>query len=164
MGDAVSANEPPVHVTLRPAIASDCERIWVWRNDPETRAASLDTEAIPWEVHEPWFNETLRRPDRRLYVVVADGTDAGAVRLDVADAEARVSIHLAPEARYRGIGALALRAVVGEAFDGLGLARVLGVIKPDNQASLAAFAKAGFALRDGDDDMLIAVKSTRELP
>jgi len=160
----VSTLEPAVRVTLRPAIATDCERIWVWRNDPETRAASIDTEAIPWEVHEPWFNETLRRADRRLYVVVADGQDAGAVRLDVADAEARVSIHLAPEARYRGIGALALRAVVGEAFDALGLARVVGVIRPDNQPSLAAFTKAGFALRDGDDDMMIAVKSTRDLP
>ena len=92
----MSGLAPAREVRLRPAIASDCERVWVWRNDPETRAASLDTEPIPWEVHEPWFNETLRRPDRRVYIVVADGRDAGAVRLDVADAEARVNIHLAP--------------------------------------------------------------------
>jgi L-amino acid N-acyltransferase YncA len=159
----VSGLAPAREVRLRPAIASDCERVWVWRNDPETRAASLDTEAIPWEVHEPWFNETLRRPDRHVYIVVADGRDAGAVRLDVAAAEAQVSIHLAPEARYRGIGVLALLAVVGEAFDGLGLARVTGVIKPDNQPSLAAFAKAGFALVEGDN-LVTAVKSTREAP
>ena len=160
----MKATEPAADVRIRPATATDCERVWVWRNDPETRAASIDTEAIPWEVHEPWFNETLRRPDRRLYIVVADGEDAGAVRLDVADAEARVSIHLAPEARYRGVGALALRAVVAEAFDALGLVRLIGVIRPDNQPSLAAFAKAGFALREGEDDMVTAVKSTRDLP
>ena len=159
----MSGLAPPREVRLRAAAASDCERVWVWRNDPETRAASLDTEAIPWDIHQPWFLETLRRPDRRVYIVVADGRDAGAVRLDVADAEARVSIHLAPEARYRGIGVLALRAVVGEAFDGLGLVRVIGVIKPDNQPSLAAFAKAGFALVEGDN-LVTAVKSTRELP
>jgi UDP-2,4-diacetamido-2,4,6-trideoxy-beta-L-altropyranose hydrolase len=159
----VSGLTPAGGVRLRAATATDCERVWVWRNDPETRAASLDGEAIPWEVHEPWFNETLRRKDRHLYIVVADGRDAGAVRLDVADAEALVNIHLAPEARYRGVGALALRAVVGEAFDGLGLARVIGVIKPDNQSSLAAFAKAGFALVEGDN-LVTAVKSTRELP
>ena len=154
---------PVRYVRLRGALLADCERVWVWRNDPETRAASLESEAIPWEVHEPWFNETLRRPDRRYYIVVADGWDAGAVRLDVADAEARVSIHLAPEARYRGIGALALRAVVGEAFDGFGIVRVIGVIKPDNQPSLAAFAKAGFALVEGGN-LVTAVKSTRALP
>ena len=38
-----------------------------------------------------------------------------------------------------------------------------GVIKPDNQPSLAAFAKAGFALVAGDN-LVTAVKSTRELP
>ena len=159
----MSGLAPPDEVRLRAATASDCERVWVWRNDPETRAASLDTEAIPWEVHEPWFNEALCGKGRRFYIVVADGRDAGAVRLDVADAEGRVSIHLAPEARYRGIGVRALQAVVGEAFDALGLVRVTGVIKPDNQPSLAAFAKAGFALVEGDD-LVTAVKSTRELP
>ena len=159
----MSPLEPAGHVRLRAATAVDCERIWVWRNDPETRAASLDLEAIPWEIHEPWFNETLRRTDRRLYIVVAEGEDTGAVRLDVRDDEAQVHIHLAPEARYRGIGTAALRAVVGEAFDGLGLARITGLIRPDNQASLAAFAKAGFAMVEGDT-LVTAVKSTRELP
>ena len=154
---------PARHVRLRAALLVDCERVWVWRNDPETRAASLDRDAIPWEVHESWFNETLRRTDRRLYIVVADGEDIGAVRLDVVDAEARVHIHLAPEARDRGIGTAALRAVIGEAFDGLGLTRVLGVIRPDNQPSLAAFAKAGFALVE-DGNVVTAVKSTRDLP
>ena len=72
-------------------------------------------------------------------------------------------IHLAPEARYRGIGTAALRAVVGEAFDGLGLMRVLGVIRPDNQPSLAAFAKADSpSVEDGH--VVTAVKSTRDLP
>ena len=159
----MSALEPARHVRLRGALAADCERVWVWRNDPETRAASLDRAAIPWEVHESWFNETLRRTDRRLYIVVADGRDTGAVRLDVVDGEATVHIHLAPEARFRGIGTAALRAVVGEAFDGLGLTRVLGVIRPDNHPSLAAFAKAGFALVDGGH-VVTAVKSSRELP
>ena len=153
---------PPV-VRLRAALRGDSERVWVWRNDPETRHASLDPEPIPWESHESWFRETLVRTDRRLYIVVADGVDCGVVRLDVAEAEAAVSIHLAPEARYRGIGTAALRAVVGEAFDGLGLLRVLGTIKPDNQASLAAFAKAGFGLMEGGN-VVTAVKSTRELP
>ncbi len=153
---------PPRHVRLRGALLADSERVWVWRNDPETRAASLDPEAIPWEIHEEWFRQALHRHDRRLYIVVADGEDTGVVRLDVLGAEAEVSIHLAPEARYRGIGALALRAVVGEAFDGLGLTRVKGTIRPDNQPSLAAFAKAGFGLVPSGN-LVTAVKSTRDL-
>jgi spore coat polysaccharide biosynthesis protein SpsF len=159
----VSPAVPARYVRLRGALRADSERVWVWRNDPETRAASFDPEAIPWETHEEWFRETLSRHDRRLYIVVADGADTGLVRLDVVDAEAEVSIHLAPEARYRGIGAMALRAVVGEAFDGLGLTRVYGNIRPDNQPSLAAFAKAGFGLMQ-TGNVVTAVKSTRDLP
>lgn len=138
--------QPVLVVRLRAAILMDVERVWVWRNDPETRQASFNPEPIPWDAHQTWFRETLARTDRRLYIIVADGSDSGVIRLDVAAGEGEVSIYLAPEARHRGIGVPALRALLGEAFDGLGLLRVTGAIKPDNQASLAAFAKAGFAL------------------
>ncbi len=64
---------PPVAVTLRPAGQEDCRRVWLWRNDEETRRASFDSSPIPFETHEPWFRESLRRPDRKIYVVLTDG-------------------------------------------------------------------------------------------
>jgi RimJ/RimL family protein N-acetyltransferase len=44
------------------------------------------------------------------------------------------------------VGPLALSALADVAFGPLRLRRLVASIKPDNQASLAAFVKAGFAL------------------
>lgn len=93
-------------VSLRPAAATDCERVWRWRNDPETREASFGSAPIPWDVHERWFSDALHRGDRKLFMIVADAMAVGTARLDIAGREAEASIHLAPEWRGRGIGSI----------------------------------------------------------
>ena len=144
MGDAVSVL-PPSTVTLRPAEPDDCRRIWLWRNDEETRRASFDSAPIPFESHARWFEKSLGRADRKVYIVVAGGEDAGMVRLDLDGEEGTVSINLAPEWRGRGVGPLALRSLAELAFGALGMNRLLASVKADNRASLGAFEKAGFA-------------------
>ena len=144
MGDAVSVS-PPVTVTLRPARHDDCRRIWLWRNDEETRRASFDAAPIALESHERWFQATLRSPERRLYIIEAVGEAVGVVRLDLEGERATVSINLAPEWRGRGVGPLALERLTELAFGTLGLNRLVASVKADNRASLAAFEKAGFA-------------------
>jgi RimJ/RimL family protein N-acetyltransferase len=141
---AATPGSPPPAVRLRAATPADRQRTWAWRNDPDTRAASLDSEAIPWETHVRWFADALARGDRKLFVVEAGGEAAGTVRLDISGADGTISIHLAREWRGRGLGTRALRALAGLAFGDLGIARLLASVKPDNHASLAAFAKAGF--------------------
>ena len=148
-------------VTLRPAAAEDCRQIWLWRNDPETRRASFDSSPIPFENHEAWFRASLERQDRKLYVILAEGTESGMVRLDVSGHEAEVSIHLAPEWRFRGVGSAALQALLDLAFGALGLERLVALVKPDNRASLSAFRKAGFALENAGD-VLTLVKRRHE--
>ena len=131
-------------VRLRAASAADCERVGSWRNDPETRAASFESAEIPWDTHVRWFGDALSREDRRILVVEADGEPAGTVRLDIAGADATVSIHLAREWRGRGVGTRALTALADLAFGELAIGRLLASVKANNHASLAAFAKAGF--------------------
>ncbi len=132
-------------VSLRPAAATDRAHVWHWRNDPETRGASFNSAEIPWDVHERWFNDALHRADRKLFIIVADEMAAGTARLDIVGREADVSIHLAREWRGRGVGSSALSALAESAFRELEIDRLLASVKPDNHASLAAFAKAGFA-------------------
>ena len=96
------------------------------------------------DVHERWFNDALHRTDRRLFVIVADEMPAGTARLDIVAREAAVSIHLAREWRGRGVGSSALRVLAELAFGDLEIDRLVASVKPDNHASLAAFAKAGF--------------------
>jgi UDP-2,4-diacetamido-2,4,6-trideoxy-beta-L-altropyranose hydrolase len=144
--DSVSkaGSTKPVPVRLRRAVANDCRQVWLWRNDEATRAASFDTAPISFETHQPWFHESLQRLDRHMYIVLADGHEAGVVRLDVADAIGTVSIYLSPAWRGRGIGPSALAALESIAFGPLGLRRIEARVKADNGASLAAFQKAGF--------------------
>jgi RimJ/RimL family protein N-acetyltransferase len=136
---------PPAVVALRPAEPDDCRRVWLWRNDEETRRASFDSSLIPFETHERWFLESLRSRSMRIYIVVAGDRPSGVARLDLTGREASVSIHLAPECRGRGVGPAALRALADLAFGELGLDRLLASVKPDNHPSLSAFRKAGFA-------------------
>ncbi len=156
---------PVPGVTLRPATQGDSHRVWVWRNDPETRQASFDSDPISLDAHEAWFRESLVREDRKLYVILANGVESGTARLDLSGGEAEVSIHLAPESRYRGVGTAALRALIDVGLGALGLRRLVGHIKSDNQASLAAFSKAGFALIHGPDVVTaIKTRQTDALP
>ena len=136
------------NVTLRPARPEDGSRVWQWRNDPETRRASLDSAPIPLATHEAWFRESLGRHDRRLYIVLEDGQESGVIRLDIRDGEAEVSIHLAPGRRGRGLGTAALRAAATEAFSSLGLERLVAIVKADNHASRKAFLAAAFLVAD----------------
>ena len=137
-------------VALRPAAAEDCRQVWRWRNDEETRRASLDPAPIPFATHERWFAESLASATRKLYVVVAGGRGAGVVRLDLDARRAAVSIHLAPQRRGQGLGPAALRALADLAFGTLGVSVLIASVKRDNRASLSAFARAGFAVaRDG---------------
>jgi RimJ/RimL family protein N-acetyltransferase len=131
-------------VTLRPATATDCRQVWLWRNDAETRRASFDPSPIDYATHQSWFLGSLDSARRKIYIVVARGEPAGVVRLDIAERQATVSIYLAPERRGQGIGPAALLALADLASGELGLAVLLASVKPDNYASLAAFRRAGF--------------------
>lgn len=133
-------------VTLRPATPEDCRQVWLWRNDPDTRRASFDSAPIPWAAHEAWFRRSLEQEDRQLWVVLAEGAACGMARLDTSGREAEVSINLAPEWRRRGVGPAALLALADVAFRIRGIERLVASVKPDNQASLSAFRKAGFTL------------------
>ena len=143
-------------VTLRPATPADGEALWRWRNDPATRRASFDEREIPWAEHARWFADALGRADRRVFVVEADGVAAGTVRLDRAGREASVSISVAPEWRGRGVGTEALRLLCRAEAGEAGLERLVARVKPGNPASRAAFARAGFAVVEDDDPVLMA--------
>ena len=131
-------------VSLRPAAATDCQQVWIWRNDPETREASFTSAQIPMDVHERWFSDALHRDERKLFIIVAGAMAVGTARLDIVGGEAAVSIALAREWRGRGVGSSALRVLAELAFGELEIDHLIASVKPDNHASLAAFAKAGF--------------------
>lgn len=137
-------------VRLRRAAPADAEVVWQWNNDPTARAVSIQQDPIPWPSHQLWFARAIADPDQRLWVIEQLGAPCGIVRVrrDAAAAEGTVSIALAESARGKGVGVAALRQTATRYYDETGDRRLLAWIAPDNAASLAAFARAGYQLRD----------------
>lgn len=116
-----------------------------WANDPETRAASFNSDPISRAAHNAWFAESLAGA-RHLYIIERNGSPAGLARLDPAMAgEAIVSLTIAPEHRGHGIGPTALAALSTQAAR-LGISRLLAKIQKSNTRSQRAFERAGYAL------------------
>lgn len=141
--DMVGAPPPP-RVALRPATVDDAARLLAWRNDPETRARSLDGEVVAPAAHEAWLARALASPTRAVLVAEEGGAPVGTVRLDDgAHGALEVSLTVAPEARGRGLGAALLRAAE-DAARARGGVRLTATIKHDNAASILAFKRAGY--------------------
>jgi len=154
-------------LTLRPARWEDRWLIWRWRNDTAARRASFDGAAIPAPVHARWFELTLARADRRLYVAFVDGRPVASARLDLAPpgaadhgharaAVGTVSLAVAPAWRGRGLGPRVLEALAEEAFHRLSVSRLLAHVKADNVPSRRAFERAGFTVVAGGSALVLA--------
>jgi RimJ/RimL family protein N-acetyltransferase len=133
-------------VRLREATAGDARLLFHWRNDPQTREASLRSEPVAWNDHVEWLARVLADPARALYVAEDDRGALGTVRLDAGDGGAVVSITIAPDRRGEGL-ATPLVAAACERAGG----PVVAIIKPTNTRSVRAFEQAGFR-RIGTED------------
>ena len=133
-------------ITLRPATLQDAIHLYVWRNDPVTRAMFRDTAWISWESHRQWLRDVLEDINRRLFVAERDGTPVGTIRFDIdPSGDAEVSVTAAPETRGGGVGAEIIRAGTAEVLQSRFVGRIVARIKMENIASQKAFAKAGYA-------------------
>jgi UDP-2,4-diacetamido-2,4,6-trideoxy-beta-L-altropyranose hydrolase len=131
--------------TLRPVQVDDCRLIWVWANDPTTRAASFSSEPILWEQHAAWFIAKLADPRSLFYIALdARSVPVGQIRYDIEGAEAVVSVGLAPDWRGRGYGNVIIRLGSQRVFENTSVSLVHAYVKPDNVSSAHVFAQAGF--------------------
>lgn len=133
-------------ITLRKAVLEDSRNIWLWRNDPETRANSKNSDPIEWPDHERWFVKVLQDPQCAQYLVCGPDEDLGVVRFDsTAKQRFEVNINLAPQARGRGIGKAALaegcRKTLAERPETAGID---ATVKESNPQSLKLFLSCGF--------------------
>ncbi len=128
----------------RPATLDDARLIFDWANDPQTRAASFSSSAITWENHLNWFSTKLGHPDHVFYILeTPDDTPAALVRFDHAENSAEISVNVAPEFRGQGLGSAIIARGCRESFKSRS-APVHAYIKPENVASVRAFAQADF--------------------
>lgn len=139
-------------IRMRRATTADARDVFEWRNDPQTRLASISQDPIDWDAHAAWFTRSLHDDDRRLYI--AEDPDAeqssgaiGMVRFDLLDGHrtAEVSINLNPGWRGRGRSAETLLAGVAALREEHGaVPELLATIRRENTVSVRLFEGAGF--------------------
>jgi RimJ/RimL family protein N-acetyltransferase len=147
-------------ILLRKAEERDWARLYAWRTDPVTASASLQP-APDLQTHMKWFREALRDGD--LIYVAEDRSLSRTVGSGRAKTRSKgvVELMVVVEPRYRGLGyapaivtelLASVRVVLGKPV------RFVAVVKPDNAASLRAFAACGFRpVRFKDDAVELAL-------
>ncbi|MBF0181197.1 MAG: UDP-2,4-diacetamido-2,4,6-trideoxy-beta-L-altropyranose hydrolase [Magnetococcales bacterium] len=132
-------------VRLRPATATDVRLVWTWQQDPGIRRHARQPRPPAWEEHERWMTARLADPGALFHLILHDEEPAGLLRFDrLPDGTHEVSILVATASQRLGLAAEAVR--LGRFL--MPEARLLAWIKPENSASLALFAKAGYRRLD----------------
>ncbi|MGQ0429830.1 MAG: UDP-2,4-diacetamido-2,4,6-trideoxy-beta-L-altropyranose hydrolase [Gammaproteobacteria bacterium] len=140
-------------VTLRLAVATDAELLFSWANDPLTRRMSFHPEAIAWTDHVAWLETQLRNPDCKVQIGREIGaSDIGQLRLDRKGEVATLSVGLASAARGRGLAARLIRRAAVESLEAGWCVRVDARVRPENEASLVSFRRAGFREQSPPED------------
>ena len=106
-------------VRLRPATLEDAQRLFAWRNDPLTRAQSLQQQPVVWEDHLQWLQASLQNPARQLFIAESAGLTGqeqpltlGTVRADKTEETYELSWTVAPEERGKGWGRKMVAALI----------------------------------------------------
>ena len=157
----------PSPTMLRPASLKDLGLVWVWANDPLTRAASLQSAPISYTTHQAWFEARLKDLDERredleahwlsvgrMWIAERGADPVAFLRLDpierdeVSDEQSAViSIHVSSRARGEGVGRASLIALEHLAR-AEGLTELLALIDPLNAQSLRLFESVGYTSID----------------
>lgn len=132
-------------LVVRRASLADMMQYFHWTNDPATRQQSFNSEPIPLENHQKWFNSKVISTACVMYVVELDGKAIGQIRFDFKEQEAIISFSLDKAYRGRGLGLGILQSGVVQYQKEFGSDRIIvGFVKKNNTPSLKAFRTLGF--------------------
>lgn len=130
---------------LRRATEEDKDLLYEWTNDPLTRRNSFSTSPISYSDHCRWFDVMIKDANRIQYIMMNGERPVGQIRLDVDGNKAEISYSVAAECRSKGYGKSALYLIRDEVQKNLrGIEKLIGQVKPTNEASAMAFIKEGY--------------------
>lgn len=133
-------------LTIRRARFDDAAMIHTWRNDPTTRAMSINTSEIAYDDHVRWLAGILEAEKHLLFIAVVGSLPVGVVRFDLLDDGTwEISLYMDPELHGLGLGRQMLLA--GEAAVAGLISEVVNFsarIVPGNEVSTRMFVRAGY--------------------
>lgn len=129
-------------VTLRPAVAADCDIMFRWQSDPRVRQFARTAKSPTRAEHEAWFSNVMADPARVLCLIEHGGVPSGVLRFDqVEQGDAHeISIYVDPEKFGLGIASSGL-ALGRQLFPA---ARLVAEVLLGNEASHNLFTRAGY--------------------
>jgi len=142
-------------IVLRDVTAGDTERLYEWRNDPQTRPMFRDSAPLDFEAHCRFVRSYLENQPRGAWLIVeAAGAAAGTISLYNFSADDRACefgrFLIAPEHRGAGYGRRALALLLAWAAS-LGIAKVSCEVLDSNAPALRLYRSLGFTPAGRDD-------------
>lgn len=133
------------NLIFRNAAKNDAVDIFKWRNHPDIRKNSFNTDTLLWNEHERWFKEKSKDPNSKIYVACYEDEKIGMVRFDEKDDVIKVSVMLNPDFLGKGIGSEVIRLGKDRFINEKKPCKpIIAEIKTGNIASIKAFQKAGY--------------------
>lgn len=134
----------------------DCDDVYGWENDAETRRMSFSQDAIPYAEHRRWFEESLRDARRIFLIGEEEGLKVGVIRFDFFDESLpHANVTVAPAARGHGVATRLIRQGTALVCRSRRVSGVIAEIRRENVASLRAFQKADYQLVGERGEILI---------
>lgn len=133
-------------IILRTVLEEDVRDIWIWRNHPETRNRSFNSDEIPFADHLKWFAARIKDANSVIFIAEdRQGRKLGQARFDKQGREATISVGLNPDFFGKGIGSIFIAKATSEFLNkNREIKIVTAEIIEDKIASLKAFLKAGY--------------------
>ncbi len=152
-------------VRIRALHESDLDMTRAWRNHPETRKHFFYCEEVSQEQHRAWFEQYRQKNDDYVFIVEFGDpwmpvAQTAIYKVDPKSRSAEFGRFIVDQGqRGRGLGRRSLHATCKIAFGSLRLARLTLEVKPDNEAAIRSYQKAGFA-RLAEDERSIQMELT----
>ena len=136
-------------LSVRSVTMEDSEILLKWRNDPQTRRASLNTKEVKREEHVQWLHGVLQDKNRKIYIAEKDGALVGTVRADYVDSICELSWTLAPCMRGYGLGKRIVALVAKQLTT-----KATAIIKKENKASIRIAEYVGMVFEKEEQGLL----------
>ena len=147
----------PSNISIRTVNLSDSSLLLSWRNNPEVRKWSRDTNEIGVDTHEKWFKGWLsQKPEKGFFFVIEHlGSPVGMIRFDLMNNNSlEISVLVESNFQGKGIAKAAISVAISEIKDNIHDFTVLASIHESNFPSIELFKRIGFEHTGKSGDFL----------
>ena len=140
---------------IRNAKIEDSHDIFEWRNDHLSFSMSVSGKKVSLQEHNEWFIDSLKNPDKELYIGFVDEQKIGICRFefDKTTKTSEVSINLNPIFRGKNLSFQFLNQSINS-FRKKNNFELKATVKKSNIASIKIFERNGFVKINSNKELI----------